>query len=292
MTHIRYWALTMATALAGAFIAIDRFAFTPSNSIDVAFGVAIAAAVFSLAATAVALLRENQTFSGTSALSAFVAAFTIIATRAFTGPTALWLAFAGGVALLLLSLRALALHETTVEQVVHQLELSSSGESTVAVRRSGIEISGTMRSWLYWLSHTAIALAGAFVVASTFIWRNGDTATVSPRWLAFGVGVGIASIGVASLVDRAADAYRKGYAPERAAAIALTGLAVLGAVALFVVMAATTNAYDVRWWAFGLAAGLSGVSLAASIVHELTTERVRHELEVAQGTRQAVPAVS
>jgi hypothetical protein len=292
MTHIRYWALTMATALAGAFIAIDRFAFTPTNSIHIAFGVAIAAAVFALAATAVALLRENQAFSGTSALTAFVAGFTIIATRVFNGPTALWLAFAGGIVILLLSLRALALHETTVEQVVHQLELSGSGESTVAVRRTGIEISGTMRSWLYWLSHTAIALAGAFVVASAFIWPGGATATVSPRWLAFAVGVGAAAIGIASLIDRGLDAYRQGYAPERVAAVGLTGLAVLGAVALFVVMAATTNAYDVRWWAFGLAAGLSGVSLAASMVHELTTERVRHELEVAQRAPEAVPAVS
>jgi hypothetical protein len=290
MTHIRYWALTMATALAGAFIAIDRFAFTPTNSIHIAFGVSIAAAALSLAATAVALLRENHTFSGTSALSLLVAGFTIIATRVFNGPSALWLAFAGGVVLLLLSLRALALHETTVEQVVHQLELSGSGESTVAVRRTGIEISGTMRSWLYWLSHTGIALAGAFVVASTFIWRHGDTATVSPRWLAFAVGVGAASIGIASLADRVLDADRKGYTPERIAAIFLTALAVAGAVALFVVMAAITNANDVRWWAFGLGAGLSGVSLVASIVHELTTERVRHELEVAQGTPEVMPA--
>jgi hypothetical protein len=292
MTHIRYWALTMATALAGAFIAIDRFAFTPTNSLHIAFGVAIAAAALSLAAIAVALLRENHAFSGTSALSLLVAGFTIIATRVFTGPSALWLAFAGGVGLLLLSLRALALHETTVEQVVHQLELSGSGESSVAVSRTGIEISGTMRSWLYWLSHTGIALAGAFVVASTFIWRHGDTTTVSPRWLAFGVGVGAASIGLASLADRALDAYREGYTPERIAAIVLTGLAVAAAVALFVVMAAITNTFDLRWWAFGLGAGMSGISLVASTVHELTTERVRHELEVAQGTREVMPAAS
>jgi hypothetical protein len=37
---------------------------------------------------------------------------------------------------------------------------------------------------------------------------------------------------------------------------------------------------DYRWTAFGLV----GVSLAASLVHELTSEHVRHELELARPT--------
>ncbi len=69
----------------------------------------------------------------------------------------------GGIVLLVLSLRALALHEATVEQVVHQLEVDGSGEAFAAIRRRGIEISGTMRSWLHWLGHTGIGLAGALV---------------------------------------------------------------------------------------------------------------------------------
>jgi hypothetical protein len=44
---------------------------------------------------------------------------------------------------------------------------------------------------------------------------------------------------------------------------------------------------DARWWAFGLGAGLVGVSLLASTIHELSSERVRHELEVAHA---GVPA--
>src|SRR5207344_2620442 len=112
--------------------------------------------VFSLAAVLVALLRNNQAFSGLSALSVLIAGWTVIATRVFTTPTALWLAFGGGIALLALSLRALALHETTVEQVVHQLEVDGSGETFSAIRRRGIEMSGTMRSWLHWLGHTGI----------------------------------------------------------------------------------------------------------------------------------------
>src|ERR1700722_15832621 len=127
MTHMRYWALTFAVAIGGAFIAIERFAFAPTNAIWIAFAVAAGAVVFSLAATLVALLRDNQAFAGLSAISALVAAWTLIATRTFTAPTALWLAFAGGAALLALSLRALALHEATVERGVHRLDVNGFG---------------------------------------------------------------------------------------------------------------------------------------------------------------------
>jgi hypothetical protein len=281
MTHMRYWALTLATALAGGFIAITKFAFVSSNAIWIMFAVAIAAAVFSAGAVAAGLLRDDHAFSGTSALSALVAGFTIIATRAFNSPTALWLAFAGGSALLLLALRALALHETTIERVVHQLEVGGSSSSTVNVKRGGIEISGQMRSWLYWLSQTGVAVSGAFVVASTFIWRH-STGQVSPRWLALGVGAAAASIGLAALADRGYDTAREGLTGGRIAALALTATGVLVAGALIAVMAAVTTPIDVRWWAFGLGAGIVGVALAAAVVHELTSERVRHELEVSQ----------
>jgi hypothetical protein len=283
MRHVAYWAMTLATAVVGAGIVISRYAFAPSNAIWIMFALAIAATVFSIAATAVGLLRDDHSFLGASALSALIGGFTVIATRAFNGPTALWLALAGGIALLLVALRTLALNETTVELVVHQLEVDGPDSSMGATRRDGIEIDGTMRSWLYWFSHTAIALAGAFVVASTFIWRH-PTAQVSPRWLAFGVGIAAASIALGALADRALDEYRSGLSAERLAAIAVTALAVGAAGALIATMAVVTSSYNVRWTAFALGAGMVGVSLVASIIHELTTERVRHELEIAHRT--------
>ena len=185
-------------------------------------------------------------------MSAAVAAWTVIATRAFTAPTALWLVFAGGLALLALSLRALALHETTVEQVVHQLEVNGSGETFAAIRRRGIEISGAMRSWLHWLGHTGIGLAGAFVVASTFIWPHATPGAL-PRWLAFGVAAVAGAIGLGLLLDGLVDVQRTNMTPARTTEILLTTASVAVAAALM-----------------------------ASIVHELSTERVRHELEVAQ----------
>ncbi len=282
MTHMRYWAMTFAVAIGGAFLAIERFAFAPSNAVWIGFGVAVAAVASSLAAALVALLRDNQTFSGVSAVSALVAAWTVIATRAFTAPTALWLIFAGGIALLALSLRALALHETTVEQVVHQLEVNGSGETFATIRRRGIEISGTMRSWLHWLGHTGIGLAGAFVVASTFIWPHA-TPELSPRWLAFGVAAVAGVIALGLLLDGLVDVQRSNVTVARTIEVLLTTASVAVAGAL-IVLTAAHGIGNLRWWTFGLGAGLVGASLLASIVHELSAERVRHELEVGQTT--------
>ncbi len=282
MTHMRYWAMTFAVAIGGAFLAIERFAFAPSNAVWIGFGVAVAAVALSLAAALVALLRDNQTFSGVSAMSALVAAWTVIATRAFTAPTALWLVFAGGITLLALSLRALALHETTVEQVVHQLDVNGSGETFAGIRRRGIEISGTMRSWLHWLGHTGIGLAGAFVVASTFIWPQA-TPELSPRWLAFGVAAVAGAIGLGLLLDGLVDVQRTNMTVARTIEVLLTTATVAVAGAL-IVLTAAHGIGNLRWWTFGLGAGLVGASLLASIVHELSAERVRHELEVGQTT--------
>jgi hypothetical protein len=282
MTHMRYWAMTFAVAISGAFLAITRFAFAPTTAAWIAFAVAAAATVLSIAAVLVALLRDNQAFSGLSALNALAALWTVIATRAFTTPTALWLAFGGGIVLLALSLRALALHETTVEQVVHQLEIDGSGETFAALRRRGIEISGTMRSWLHWLGHTGIGLAGAFIVASTFIWPHA-TPDLSPRWLAFGVAAGAATIALGLLLDSLVDIQRTTVAAARTLETLLTTamVAVAGAV---IVLSAAQGIDNLRWWTFGLGAGLVGLSLVASTVHELSSERVRHELEVAHTT--------
>lgn len=289
MKYTRYWALTFGLALAGASIAIERFAFAPTHAIWIAFGVAIAAVVLSLAAIVGALARDNQAFLGLSAMNALVAAWIVIATRVFDTQTALWLAFGGGAVLLALSLRALALHEATVERVVHQLEVNGSGEPRAAIRRRGIEISGTMRSWLHWLGHTGTGLVGAFLVASTFIWPHA-TADISTRWLAFGVAVAGAAIGLGLLVDGLLDGRRADLTVPHMAEALLAAATVVVAGAL-IVLTAAQGIDNLRWWTFGLGAGLAGVSLVASIVHELTSERVRHELEVAHTPAgESVPA--
>jgi hypothetical protein len=300
MTHVRYWAMTLMVALAGAFITISRFAFSAGHAIWIAFAVAIAATVCSLGATAVALVRSNHLFSGISAVCALFAAWTIIATRTLARPTALWVAFASGVALALLSLRALALHETTVERVVHALELNDSGEGTLAIRRgstqamtappssgTGFQISSVMRSWLYWLSHTCLAVVGAFVVLATFAWHN-PAQGVSVRWSAFGLGIIAAVVALTALVESGMTVRSEGPNPARRAAMLITGASTLIAMGLIVLML-LMHGSEARWWAFGLGCGLVGMSLLASTIHELSSERVRHELEVEQATATAVP---
>jgi hypothetical protein len=286
MSHVRYWAMTLAVAAGGAFIAISQFAFVPSNAVWVAFGVAIGAGILSLTASGLALSRDTHRFSGLSALSALIAVFTIIGTRCFNPPTALWLAFAGGIALLLVSIRALVLHEATVERIMHELAVQGSGRPTAAVKRGGVEISGTMRSWIHWLAYASIALSGAFVVASSFIWPAA-TAQVSPRWLAFGVGAVALVIAFGALLDRLLEISSEGTAGAAQMTAFLVGaLTVVACAALVVVMASIANPIDVRWWAFALGSAMVGTSLLGLTVHELPTERVRHALEGAR----AVPA--
>jgi len=286
MTHFQYWAMSFATAVLGAFLVIDRFAFGTGLAASIALGVAIGATVCSLVAFATALLRENHTFSGLSAVSAVVAAWTVIAVVVFSAATAGWLAFAGGLALLVISLRALALHETTVERVVYSLQPAAESApaqpapATLAEAARRISISPAMRSWSYWLAHTSLAVGGAFVVLMTYALAAGAH-SASVRGLAFGIGVAAAPVALAALGERLAT-WRAGRDDRDAGivgAIALTACSAAVAIALIVTMVLSTG--DVaRWVAFGLGCGLAGFSLLASGLHELTSERVRHELEV------------
>ena len=291
MTHMRYWAMTLGVAVSGAFIAIDRFAFAPSTAVWIAFAVAIAATISSVAATVMALPRQNHAFSGISALSALVGAWTVIATRVFPVSSAVWLTFAGGLALLLLSLRALALHETTVERVVHALELNGSGEGVLAIGPTTTQPVAVTAAWMQWLSNTALAIAGAFVVLATFAWQN-PAQGVSVRWLAFGVGIAAAVAAFGALIERALAVRAEG--PDAGQIVATTVTAVGAAIAIgLIVLMATLHGADARWWAFGLGDGLVGASLVAAAVHEFRSERVRHELEVARASSTSrEPAVA
>jgi hypothetical protein len=304
---MRYWAMSLAAAICGGFIAIERFAFAPTAAVWVAFGVAIAATVFCLTGYTLALLRADQTFSGLSALGALVAGWTIIAMRTFSPPSALWLAFAAGVLLLLLSLRALALHETTVERVVHALQRSASAETPLAAAPTVTDtdtdrapsaskrpplITPAMHSWTYWLTHTCLALAGAFVVLITFaLTAPGHPA--SPRWIAFGIGIATTCLALSALAERLTlrDPRGGGYHSGRLPAIGITAASAGVAIALIVTMILLSGS-SAQWVAFALGCGMVGLSLLALAIHELTSERVRHELEIAEPTAIVHPQPS
>lgn len=274
-----YWASMFGTALAGGFIAVDRFAFNWNNADWIAFSVAIAAAVLSLGGVGLAALRANGPMAATSGLAAAIAAVTIMETRVFDGSTALWIAFAGGLALLATAVRALALHEATIERIVHELDVRPDG-AAVAVSHQRSEQAGGIGAWLFWLGNTAIGLAGGFVVASTFVWGGADGATLSPRWLDCSIGMIAAAIGLLVLAEESFVAYRNGLTVARRSKLGLTVLGVATGGVLIGSMAIITVPYNVRWTAFGLGAGMVGVALAALIAHEFVTERVHHELTV------------
>jgi hypothetical protein len=292
MTHMRYWTLSLAVAVGGGFIAIERFAFNTTAAVWIAFGVAIAATVCALGAYVLALLRENHTFSGISGLSMLIAAWTIIAMLVFNKPTAGWLAFADGVALLLLSLRALALHETTIERVVYALDRGSNGTATsragggtatiTAARPSlrGHLTHPPMSVWMSWLSNVGLAIGGAFIVLVAFALAHYEA-----RWIAFGIAIAALCVslgtGLLCVFASGAVSQRGTGVIGRLSALASSGASAAVSIGLIVTMAVYSGD-TARWIAFALGCGLVGIALVAFTFHELTSERVRHELEVGE----------
>ena len=195
----------------------------------------------SLSATAAAALREQYTFAGPSAICAAIAGWTIPPTRVFNGPTALWLTFAGGIALLVMAMRALAAHEMTIEHF-HRLAVASANNTSSVLGRN-VEAARSVRSWLYWLSETAVGLAGAFVMATTYVWPHKAVAAVSPRWLAFSVAAIATTIELLALTERALVVWRGGATTQRLRKLVATGIAgaIAGALLVTVVTVAAPD---------------------------------------------------
>lgn len=297
--HMRYWAATLGAAACGGFIAITPFAFHHHNAIWSAFSVAILGALLSLAAAALALRRDDFRFSGVSALGVLIAGLVIIATRDFTGSTSMWLTFAGGVALFLVELRALAMHQAASERVVFSLVGTNGSSKSVTLRsgngfsgysleevRNDLELSGRMRSWIHWLMHTALGIAGTFVVLTTYAWRNVNAVPgVQPRWVWMGVGIAAGIAALLVLVEHLLTASDHGFSVGRILSTVVAGAAFAVSLGLIGVMA--FHHVDYRWTAFALGAAMIGVSVAGAIVHEVSTERFRHELEITKVTTAA-----
>jgi len=115
---------------------------------------------------------------------------------------------------------------------------------------------------LHFVSRLALLLMAAFGVVATQVW-TGETLE-----LMFVIG------GAAAIVVAAADTIAEGIAQR-----ALDGLiALLGAWT--VVEALVFTGSELKWWSFGSACALAGLSVIGLAVHEMTTERVVHELSV------------
>jgi hypothetical protein len=117
---------------------------------------------------------------------------------------------------------------------------------------------------MHFISRLALLIAGSFLVVATqeSVWM-GNTL----KWM-FIAG------GALAIVAAAADAMRDSL--EQRSIDLLTAL--VGAWMIVEVLALSQA--DVKWWSFGSAAAIAGLSVAGLIVHEWSTERVVHELRV------------
>jgi hypothetical protein len=106
--------------VAGAFLAVIALAWTAGPAGWTAFGVFTGITV--IAAASAALARRGSVRFGHGLIS-LVALWSLIAALTFSGPALTWLVFADAIAVGLLALADLAVHEATTERIVHSLEV-------------------------------------------------------------------------------------------------------------------------------------------------------------------------
>jgi peptidoglycan/LPS O-acetylase OafA/YrhL len=124
---------------------------------------------------------------------------------------------------------------------------------------------------LHFISRISLLLLGAFLVVAS---QEGAWAGDTLKWLFIGGGV-------VAILFAVADAMH-----ESPAQRVLDGLTVLVG-AWMVVEVLVLNRPDIKWWTFATAAVLAGVSAIGLAVHEMSTERVVHELSVTSTPDQA-----
>ena len=117
---------------------------------------------------------------------------------------------------------------------------------------------------LHFISRLALLLVGAFLVVASqeLVWVG-----TTLKWM-FIVG------GAVAILFAAADAARDN--PVQRALDGLTAL--VGAWMIVEVL--VLNRPDIKWWTFATAVALAGLSTIGLAIHEMSSERVVHELTV------------
>ena len=106
--------------VAGAFLTVASMAWASGTAGWTAFGVS--AGVTVLAAASAARTKKTSQRVGHGLLSV-VALWSLIAAVAFSGTALSWLVFADAIAVGVLALADLVVHEATTERIVHSLEV-------------------------------------------------------------------------------------------------------------------------------------------------------------------------
>ncbi len=117
--RIRYFS-NMALGLLAAFIVVISLALALGGVEWLAFAAGI---VFLSAGTSLAT-RSGAAHRALNAAMATLGVLVIIESMLATGPTLRWLSFAGGLAVLAITVAGLTLHELTTERVVHSLAVT------------------------------------------------------------------------------------------------------------------------------------------------------------------------
>jgi hypothetical protein len=126
---------------------------------------------------------------------------------------------------------------------------------------------------LHFFSRLALLLVAGFLVVASQVW-TGNTLQ-----LLFVIG------GAAMIAGAAIDGIRADTAQR-----ALDGvIGLLGAGT--VIQALTVGATDLKWSSFACACALAALSTIGLVLHEMSTERVVHELRVSK-TRERVPTAT
>jgi hypothetical protein len=106
--------------VAGGFLAVASMAWSAGTAGWTAFGVSTGIAV--IAAASAVLAKKTGRRLGHSVI-ALAGLWSLIAALAFSGSALTWLVFADAIAVGVLGLVDLAVHEATTERIVHQLEV-------------------------------------------------------------------------------------------------------------------------------------------------------------------------
>jgi hypothetical protein len=106
--------------VAGAFLTVASMAWSAGTAGWTAFGVSTGIAVIA-AASAVLASRVSQRVG--HGVIGIVGLWSLVAALAFSGTALTWLVFADAIAVGVLALADLAVHEATTERIVHQLEV-------------------------------------------------------------------------------------------------------------------------------------------------------------------------
>jgi hypothetical protein len=106
--------------LAAAFLVVISMAWSASTAGWTAFGVSTGITVIAAASVAVTRLTSRKIGHG---LIGLVGLWSLVAALSFTGTVLTWLVLADAIAVGVLALADLTVHEATEERVVHELEV-------------------------------------------------------------------------------------------------------------------------------------------------------------------------